>query len=100
MLLQPQTNPNPKMKKQLLGGMFLSAALTLHAAVSSGNYNVLDYGAKGDGTNNDTAAIQQAVDACVASGGGQVVLPGGKTFLAGAITLGSGVDFHLARGAV
>ncbi len=64
------------------------------------DFNVLDYGAIGDGTNNDTIAVQQAVDACVANGGGQVLLPGGKTFLSGAITLGSGVDFHLARGSV
>src|SRR5664280_2042772 len=61
---------------------------------------IRDSGAKGDGTNDDTAAIQQAVDACAANGGGQVVLPGGKTFLTGAITLRSGIDFHLARGAV
>jgi polygalacturonase len=81
----------------------VALALTAFAAVAadnSGSYNVLDYGAKGDGTNNDTAAVQQAVDACAANGGGQVILPGGKTFLTGAITLRSGVDFQLARGAV
>lgn len=65
-----------------------------------GVQSVLDHGARGDGTNNDTAAIQAAVDACAAAGGGRVLLPGGKTFLAGAITLRSGIDFHLARGAV
>jgi hypothetical protein len=73
---------------------------TTFAADNSGTFNVLDYGAIGDGTNDDTAAVQKAVDACAASGGGQVILPGGKTFLTGAITLRSEVDFHLARGAV
>ncbi|MFO1475401.1 MAG: glycosyl hydrolase family 28 protein [Verrucomicrobiota bacterium] len=63
-------------------------------------FNVLDYGARGDGTNNDTAAVQKAVDACIAAGGGQVVLPSGRVFLTGAIALGSGVDFHLETGAV
>ena len=70
------------------------------AADNSGVFNVLDFGAKGDGTNHDTGAIQKAIDACAANGGGQVLLPGGKTFLSGAIILCSGIDFHLASGAV
>ena len=65
-----------------------------------GIYSVLDYGAKGTGTTDDTAAIQKAVDACGAAGGGRVLLPAGRTYLAGAITLRSGVDFHVPRGAV
>ncbi len=80
--------------------LLLFIGLTICAADNSGTYNVLDYGAIGDGTNDDTAAVQKTVDTCVVSGGGQVILPGGKTFLTGAITLRSGVDFHLAWGAV
>ncbi len=88
------------MKTHLLAGILILAAFTTRAAHETGSYNVLDYGAKGDGTNNDTIAVQQAVEACAANGGGQVLLPGGRTFLTGAILLHSGVDFHLARGAV
>ncbi len=69
------------------------------AAETAGVFNVLDYGAKGNGTNDDTAAIQKAIDTCAAQSGGQVLLPGG-TFLTGALTLHSGIDFHLANGAV
>ena len=62
--------------------------------------DVRDHGATGDGTSLDTSAIQAAVDACSASGGGTVVLPAGGTYLSGTITLASHVEFHVERGAV
>ncbi len=34
-------------------------------------YNVDSYGALGDGTHNDTAAIQSAIDDCHKNGGGR-----------------------------
>lgn len=37
-------------------------------------YSVTKYGAVGDGATNDAAAIQSAIDACNAAGGGRVVL--------------------------
>lgn len=85
----------------LTTGLLLTAPRPFAEEVNrAGVYNVLNYGAKGDGSTDDTAAVQKAVDTCAASGGGQVLLPGGKTFLTGAITLGNGVDFHLSGGAV
>jgi hypothetical protein len=39
--------------------------------------NVKSYGAVGDGVTNDTAAIQAAIDAAVAAGGGTVFIPEG-----------------------
>jgi parallel beta-helix repeat protein len=40
-------------------------------------FNVQNFGAKGDGITDDTAAIQAAIDAAAAAGGGQVYVPAG-----------------------
>ncbi|MBQ2334139.1 MAG: right-handed parallel beta-helix repeat-containing protein [Prevotella sp.] len=61
-------------------------------------FNVKDFGAKGDGKTLDHIAINKAIDAAVASGGGQVVLPAG-TYLCGSIHLKSNIDLHLSAGA-
>lgn len=62
-------------------------------------FDVKNYGAKGDGCTFDTKAIQETIDTCSASGGGQVLLSGG-TFLIGTIILKTGVDLHLTQDAV
>lgn len=58
-------------------------------------FNVLDYGAKGDGKTDDAVAIQKAIDECNLKGGGQVLFPTGYTFLSGPVELKSNVDIHL-----
>lgn len=78
--------------------LFFAFACLLLAACSNskdGVYNVLDYGAKGDGTTDDAVAIQKAIDECNANGGGQVLFPTGYTFLSGPVELKSNVDIHL-----
>ncbi len=62
-------------------------------------FNVLDFGAIGDGITNDAAAIQAAINACSEAGGGRVVLPGGKVFRSSVLTLCSNLEFHLEMGA-
>lgn len=61
-------------------------------------YCITDYGAVGDGKTLNTAAIQNAIDACTSAGGGRVVVPAGR-FLSGTICLKSNIDLHLKSGA-
>lgn len=62
------------------------------------NYSITDFGAMGDGETLNTEAIQAAIEACTASGGGRVTVPAGK-YLSGTIQLKSNVDLHLESGA-
>jgi polygalacturonase len=61
-------------------------------------FNVRDFGAKGDGTISDTAAIQRALDTCWHAGGGIVRLPPG-TYLSQPIFLRSQTTLQLDQGA-
>lgn len=60
-------------------------------------FNVKDYGAKGNGIADDTQAVQLAIDACSAHGGGQVVFPSG-IYPTGMVNLKSNIDIWLMRG--
>jgi hypothetical protein len=52
------------------------------------------YGAVGDGTTDDYAAIQAAINACNTAGGGIVFIPAGTYRLLTALTLKSNVRLH------
>jgi polygalacturonase len=60
--------------------------------------NVRDFGATGDGTTKDTAAIQQAIDRCSVLGGGEVLVPAGN-YLTGAVALRSNTLLRLEKDA-
>lgn len=57
-----------------------------------------EYGATGDGASFDHEAINEAIRACNAAGGGVVVVPDGE-YLCGSIRLRSDVTLQLAAGA-
>jgi polygalacturonase len=60
--------------------------------------NVTNYGAIGDGVATNTVAIQAAIDAASAAGGGTVEVPAG-VFLSGAIHLASQINLRVDEGA-
>lgn len=75
--------------------ILLLLALTSSAANRANVYNIMDYGARGDGKTDDAAAIQRAIDECSKAGGGTVTVPAGRTFLCGPVHLKSFIDLHL-----
>ncbi len=64
------------------------------------DFDAWRYGAVGDGRADDTGALQAAVDACAAAGGGRVLLRGARWYRSGTIRLRDRVCLHLADDAV
>jgi hypothetical protein len=75
----------------------LLAAASLGAAEH--RFDVRDYGARPNGKTLSTAAIQKAIDACAAAGGGTVYLPPG-TLRSGTLRLKSHVGLWLEAGSI
>ena len=63
-------------------------------------YDVMKYGAMGNGVNDDANAIQTAIDACSNAGGGDVVFAANHTFLSGPVQLKSNVHIVLETNSV
>ena len=60
-----------------------------------GTINVKAYGAKGDGSTNDTAAFQAALDAASKAGGGIVSAPTGQYHINGNLVIPGGVTLQV-----
>lgn len=61
----------------LLAITIVSICAIAHAESPAAPFSVRGFGAVGDGTSLDTAAVQKTIDACAAAGGGTVYFPAG-----------------------
>ena len=68
------------------------------ASQSMAVFNVRDFAASGQKDDNAQAALQQAIDACAAAGGGTVYVPPGA-YTTGTLHLRSHVRLHVEAGA-
>lgn len=80
-----------------LGILFMAGVSV--AAPTDAAFHVRDYGAAADGATLDTAALQKAIDACTASGGGTVHFAPG-VYLTGTLFLKDNVRLYLDANAV
>jgi len=78
--------------------LFLSVGFLVPFCLCGAEFNVRQFGAKGDRQTLDQAAIQATVNACAKVGGGTVKFPPGD-YLSGEVHLASGVALELDRGA-
>ncbi|MFI6079322.1 fibronectin type III domain-containing protein [Actinoplanes sp. NPDC051343] len=95
--LRPSTRYRFSVRALYADGTESAASATIEQSTAAPLkvYNVVDYGAVGDGTTLNTVAIQRAIDAC--RGGCKVLVPAG-TFKTGAIWLHSDMTLQVASG--
>ncbi|GAB2940373.1 glycoside hydrolase family 28 protein [Hymenobacter coalescens] len=83
----------------LIGATLLATPASAGAGPSSRQFPITAYGAVADGLTVNTKAVQAAIDACAAAGGGTVVVPAG-VYRTGAVFLKLGVALRVEQGGV
>lgn len=81
--------------RKILVLVFIGISLSCNAL---GFYNVRDYGAKGDGQNVDSDAVNRAIAEATKNGGGTIFFPAG-TYLSYSIRLQSNITLYFDAGA-
>ena len=84
--------------KTLITTLIMAFALVFPATLAADTYNVKDFGATGDGKHIDSEAINDAIKAAAANGGGTVYIPAG-TYACYSIRLASRIHLLLEQGA-
>ncbi|RPH93781.1 MAG: hypothetical protein EHM72_16065 [Calditrichaeota bacterium] len=85
--------------KNMIASIIIMGGFSLHLLFGQpALYNIVDFGAVGDGVTLNTQAFQDAVDRCSGTGGGTVYVPPG-TFVTGSFILSSRVNLYLESGA-
>jgi hypothetical protein len=77
--------------RKLIPTIVAACLLTVAAIAAPDVFSVRDFGAKGDGQTDDTAAFQKALDAAGQAGGGTVQAPRGNYFFAAHLNVPGGV---------
>jgi polygalacturonase len=62
-------------------------------------FNIIDFGAAGDGITDNTKIFREVIDSCFNTGGGTIIVPAG-IWITGPIILKSNINLHLERGAL
>ena len=83
----------------ILTGACVASAAPALPVIPDTVFNITNYSAVGDGAAVNTTAIQAAIDAASAKGGGTVEVPSG-VFLSGPIHMASGINLRIERGAI
>lgn len=88
-----------KSLQKYLASQFLILGFCVAGFAQLKSFDIKAYGGIGDGQTINTKALQSAIDACNANGGGDVVIPTG-VFVIGTVYLKSNVHLYLQNGAI
>lgn len=97
--LSATAQPSPKELSWYIGHAPFAMPSVATPQIPRRDFQIVDYGANGNGQSLNTDAFAKAIKACSDAGGGRVIVPAG-TWLTGPIQLLSHVELHLEANAL